>query len=116
MPTPARAMSTVRCASLPAITRSLIRGAVMTATSKASPFSMRVLSAAELSKLKRQLLAGGLLELRRELFDQRLGGVRAEDGEGLRGCAAMRGQQAGRRAMRSRMARSIPRGSSALPS
>jgi hypothetical protein len=51
MPTPARAISTRdEAASLPAIARSLTTVTVMTATSKASPFSIRVFSAAELSK------------------------------------------------------------------
>ena len=56
-------------------------GAVRTATSKASPFSMRAFNSAELSNAKRHLLSAGFLELRPELLDQRLGGVGAQDGE-----------------------------------
>ncbi len=49
MPTPARAMS-IGDASVPADTSAAIVDALSTATSKASPCSIRVLSAAELSK------------------------------------------------------------------
>src|SRR4030095_2037658 len=52
MPTPARPTSTrVDAARVPDIARSLTSGAVITATSKASPFSIRVLSSAEFANV-----------------------------------------------------------------
>ena len=90
MPTPARAMSMRRvapsCRPAPA---SLIADARQDRDVECLALLDAGLERRGVVEANRQLLAGGLLELRPELLDQRLGGVRAEDGEGLRAAWTM---------------------------